>query len=236
MQMPSLSGRSVCVVGASGGLGAPVSRRLAAAGAILTLCGRDASRLESVVPGAAIVAADLTEPGTPDVIVQATLAAHGRLDGLVYAAGVVAFAPAAELPDAVLTQLFAVNTLAPMRLLHAAIPALVDSARQGREPFVANLSAVVAEQPVAGMSAYSASKAALTAFDHAAARELRRSRVRLIDVRPPHTETGLAGRPIFGSAPALPPGLTPDDVADRILAAVVGGERDLPSEAFGRHA
>ena len=56
-----MPGRSVCVVGASGGLGAPISRRLAAAGARLTLCGRDASRLESVVPGAAIVAADLAE-------------------------------------------------------------------------------------------------------------------------------------------------------------------------------
>jgi len=232
--MTSLPGRSVCVVGASGGLGAPISRRLAAAGARLTLCGRDASRLESVVPGAAIVAADLAEPGTPEIIVEASLSAHGRLDGLVFAAGIVAFGSMAELPDDVLTQLFAVNTLAPIRLLRAAAPALGESAQAGREPFVVHLSAVVAEQPMAGMAAYGASKAALSAFDHAAARELRRSKVRLIDVRPPHTETGLAHRPVFGVAPALPRGLAPDDVADRILAAVTDGERDLASEAFGR--
>jgi len=233
--MTSFAGRSVCVVGASGGLGTPISRRLAAAGARLTLCGRDASRLESVVPGAAIVAADLAEPGTPEIIVQASLAAHGGLDGVVYAAGVVAFGPASELPDQVLTQLFTINTLAPMRLLRAAAPALAHAAEEGREPFVVHLSAVVAEQPMAGMAAYAATKAALTAFDHAAARELRRSKVRLIDVRPPHTETGLANRPVFGSAPALPPGLEPDHVAARILAAVTEGERDLASEDFGPH-
>ena len=67
----------------------------------------------------------------------------------------------------------------------------------------------------------------------AAARELRRSRVRLVDVRPPHTETGLAARSIAGRARALPPGLEPDAVADRILAAIEAGERDVPAAAFG---
>ncbi|HYN57461.1 MAG TPA: SDR family NAD(P)-dependent oxidoreductase, partial [Motilibacterales bacterium] len=83
-----------------------------------------------------------------------------------------------------------------------------------------------------GMSAYSASKAGLAAFDAAAARELRRSRIRLIDARPPHTETGLADRPMFGTAPRLPTGLDPQDVAARILAGIANGETDLPSSAF----
>ena len=55
------------------------------------------------------------------------------------------------------------------------------------------------------MAAYSASKAALTAFDRVARLEARRRDIRVIDIRPPHTETGLAGRPIAGSAPKLPP-------------------------------
>jgi cyclic-di-GMP-binding biofilm dispersal mediator protein len=83
------------------------------------------------------------------------------------------------------------------------------------------------------MAAYSASKAALTAFDAAAGRELRRAGVRVIDARPPHTETGLAERPAAGQPPKLPTGLDPDAVAARIVAAIVDNERDLPSSAFG---
>ena len=62
--------------------------------------------------------------------------------------------------------------------------------------------------------------------------EARRSRVRVVDARPPHTETGLAGRPIAGTAPRLPQGLVPQAVADRILRAIVDDELDLPSTAF----
>ena len=82
------------------------------------------------------------------------------------------------------------------------------------------------------MAAYSASKAAAWAAMSAAARELRRRRIDVIDARPPHTETGLATRPLAGVAPKMPQGLTPDEVASRIVAAVVAGERDLPAESF----
>jgi cyclic-di-GMP-binding biofilm dispersal mediator protein len=189
-------------------------------------------RLEALGTGAAMVRGDLREPGTAERAVASAVAAYGRLDGLVVASGVVAFGPVGDLPDEALTDLFLVNTLAPIRLLRAALPHLTSSAVDGRSPFVVHLSAVVAEHPTAGMAAYSASKAALTAYDAAASRELRRIGIRLIDGRPPHTETGLAERPIAGTAPRLPPGLEPDTVAGRVVAALLDDERDLPSTAF----
>jgi cyclic-di-GMP-binding biofilm dispersal mediator protein len=109
---------------------------------------------------------------------------------------------------------------------------LQQSAHAGLSPFACTISAVVAEQPVAGMAAYSASKAAVTAFDAAVARELRRSGIRVLDARPPHTETGLASRPVAGQAPALPRGLEPQAVAQRIVTALLDGERDLPAASF----
>lgn len=230
--MTSLEGMSVLVVGATGGLGAPISRRLADAGAVLTLMGRDADRLATVGLDATTVAGDLRDPETAQRAVETAVRAHGRLDGVVIASGIVAFGAAADLDDAVLLDLFIVNTLGPIRVLKAATPHLAASAEQGRSPFVVTLSAVVAEQPTAGMAAYSASKAALTAFDAAAGRELRRAGIRVIDARPPHTETGLAGRPAAGEAPRLPVGLDPDAVAARVVAAVIDDERDLPSSAF----
>jgi cyclic-di-GMP-binding biofilm dispersal mediator protein len=85
---------------------------------------------------------------------------------------------------------------------------------------------------MAGMAAYSASKAAAWGAMVAATRELRRQHIDVIDIRPPHTETGLANRPIAGSAPKLPTGLDPEVVAARIVAAIRDGEKDLPVEAF----
>jgi cyclic-di-GMP-binding biofilm dispersal mediator protein len=230
----SLSGARVLVAGATGGLGAPTVRLMADRGARLTLVSRSLPRLEALaVAGARLVVADLRDPGGPASAVAAAVDAFGGLDGVVYAAGVVAFGPAVETDDETLVELFETNFLAPVRMLRAAAAHLQGSAAQGRSPFVLALSAVVAEQPVAGMAAYAASKAALTAFDAAAARELRRARIRLVDVRPPHTETGLAHRPVAGSPPALPPGLRPEQVAERIVRAVEADERDLPSGSFG---
>jgi short-subunit dehydrogenase len=82
------------------------------------------------------------------------------------------------------------------------------------------------------MAAYSATKGGLTAFDAAAAAELRRRQIRVLDIRPVHTETGLAERPIAGVPPRLPAGANPQGVARRIVRAIADDERDLPSSDF----
>ncbi|MEC5149745.1 SDR family NAD(P)-dependent oxidoreductase [Cryobacterium sp. GrIS_2_6] len=230
--MTTLPGSVVLVVGATGGLGREIARQLSAAGATLVLAGRDTARLEALgIPGT-LVTGDLTDASAVDALVARAVQATGGLDGVVNAAGVVAFGPARELGDAAMEELFAVNALAPIRLLRAAADSLTASAAAGREPFFVTLSGVVSESPTAGLAAYSASKAALAAFGQAAGRELRRSGIRMIDARPGHTETGLADRPISGVAPNFPAGLQPEAVAARIVAAIAAGERDLPSSAF----
>lgn len=230
--MADLQGHSILIVGATGVLGTLTARRLAEAGALLTLHGRDEGRVASLGIAGTAVSGDLRDEATAAGAVDAAIATHGRLDGVVIASGVVAFGAVGTVPDDVLLDLFRINAIAPIRVIQAALPHLVAAAGEGRSPFVLTISAVVAEQPTAGMAAYSASKAALTAFDTAAARELRRSGIRLIDARPPHTETGLADRPIAGAAPKLPQGLDPDAVAARMVAAIENGETDLPSSAF----
>ena len=66
----------------------------------------------------------------------------------------------------------------------------------------------------------------------ALARELRRMNVSVIDVRPPHTETGLATRPLAGQAPRLPQGLAPEAVARRIVQAIEDGQSEVPAADF----
>ena len=98
--------------------------------------------------------------------------------------------------------------------------------------FVLNISAVVADKPMPNMGAYSASKAAASALLKSVRTEARKSKIRIVDVRPPHTETGLATRPIAGQAPKLPQGLTPEAVAARIVAAITDDETDVGADQF----
>jgi len=207
----------VLVTGATGAFGGAIARELASRGARLALHGRDPARLEAVAAelGAVVAtAADLTGAGEPDRIVAASADALGGLDVAVCAVGVVAFGPAREVDDATLATLMDVNLLVPIRLTRAA------AARMERGATVVNVSAIVAEMPTAGMAAYSASKAALTAFDRASGRELRREGIRVIDVRPPHLDTGLETRPIAGEPPRLPPGRDAADWARMVADAI----------------
>ena len=223
-----LSDQRVAVVGASGALGSRIARRLAEQGVRLVLVGRDEQRLRDLGLEAPVVVGDLGDATTGDRLAETARTEFGGLDGLVNAAGIAAFGPLSETPDEVIEEVFTTNVVGPAFLLRRVLPLLTEA-----EGFVVQLSAVLAERPMPGMGAYSASKAALTALDAALRTELRRARVSVLDVRPPHTETGLADRPVHGDAPRLPTGLDPDDVAARIVTAIADGESELASDSFG---
>lgn len=216
-----LAGKKIVIVGATGVLGSRLAEHLVGAGAQVSGIVRDASLLDSATVTEHAIA-DITDTAA----LSAALTALAPFDGLINAAGVVAFGNVADLDDATLTRLFAVNSIAPIVMLRESSKHISEGG------FFANLTAVVAQQPMAGMAAYSASKAAAWGAMIAATRELRRQQIDVIDVRPPHTETGLANRPIAGTAPKLPTGLDPDAVAARIVTAIKEGERDLPVESF----
>jgi len=223
---------SVLVTGATGVLGQGIAELLRPS-VRLTVTGRDQDRLAAAsAPTDLAVAADLARSNAAPELIDSAMAAYGDLDGIVVASGAVAFGSVEDTTDDVSIRLFTINTLAPMRLLRAALPALRRSAEQGRSPYFCAISAVVAEHPVAGMPAYSASKAALSAHLAAARREVRRQGIRVIDVRPPHTETGLPERAIAGTAPQLPIGLDPSAVCTRIVAAIHNGETEVAAAEF----
>jgi cyclic-di-GMP-binding biofilm dispersal mediator protein len=216
-----LNGKHIVVVGASGVLGAEMAALLVKAGATVSAVVRGSSRLDSTVVTRHAIA-DISNSAE----LEAALQELAPFDGLINAAGIVAFGEVKELDDKTMTQLFAVNAIAPIVMLREGAKHITEGG------FFLNISAVVAQAPMAGMAAYSASKAAAWAAMVAATRELRRQQIDVIDARPPHTETGLATRPIAGAAPRLPEGLTPNFVATKIISGIQDGARDLPVESF----
>jgi NADP-dependent 3-hydroxy acid dehydrogenase YdfG len=225
----AVAGAVVVVVGAGGALGSRVARLLSDRGATIVAVGPHGDRLHAAAPpGATVVVADVRDPEAGSRVLEAVLDGHGRLDGVVLASGVVAFGDLAATDDVVIEELFLTNVVGPLWFLRRLVPALAE--HQG---FVLQISGVVAEQPLPGMAAYAASKAAMAAAGAALTRELRRVGISVCDARPPHTETGLADRAIGGTAPRFRPGLDPDVVAARLVAAIEAGETEVPSGAFG---
>ncbi|MFT7650242.1 MAG: cyclic-di-GMP-binding biofilm dispersal mediator protein [Candidatus Poriferisodalaceae bacterium] len=222
----AMAGRSVLVAGATGGLGSAIAANLARRGATLTLVSRRHDRLANLdVPGNRL-ALDLRDPQSCDAAIRAAVDHAGSLDVVVNAVGVVAFGPIEELSVDAMEELFMTNSFLPIVLAKAALGTLTEGG------VIVNISGVIAEQNLPGMAAYGASKSALRSFDEALTREVRRRKIRVIDARPPHTETGLAERPIEGKSPKMPKGLDPIAVAEIICDAIAGKTTDLPSEAF----
>jgi cyclic-di-GMP-binding biofilm dispersal mediator protein len=207
------------VAGGTGGIGSRVAALLESRGAKVTTVSRSTG-------GDNHIAADLRSPAAAGDAVEEVVSRHGRLDIVVNAVGVVAFGDAVATSVDTVEEVFLTNTFAHVFLCQAALPAM------GKGGVIVAVSGVVAEQNLPGMSVYGASKAAVRSFDEAFAREARRAGIRVIDARPPHTETGLATRAVAGIAPRFPQGLSPDTVASRIVAAIADGETDLPSSAF----
>jgi NAD(P)-dependent dehydrogenase (short-subunit alcohol dehydrogenase family) len=223
----SLDGARILIVGASGGLGQPLAAALTDRGAHLALAGRDRSRLGNLgVDASRTLAFDLADAAAAQPLITAAAEALGGLDGVVCCAGAVAFGSLDEIPLDVLRELVAVDLVGPLVLARAAIPVLP------RGGFVLNISGIVAEVPTAGLVSYSAAKAGISAGFRALAREVRPRGISIIDARPPHTETGLAGRPLHGEPPKMREGLDPSVVAERLVRAIELDERDVPASSF----
>jgi NAD(P)-dependent dehydrogenase (short-subunit alcohol dehydrogenase family) len=87
---------SVLVLGASGGIGSALARRLASAGTRLVLAGRDAARLEAVAAGTGgtTFVLDATKPAEVEAAAARAVELHGRLDGLANCVGSILLKPA----------------------------------------------------------------------------------------------------------------------------------------------
>lgn len=213
----------VLVVGASGALGGGLARRLHEQGARVVAAGRDPERTRAVAEDVG------TDPLTLDVVdveaCAATVAAAveqlGGLDLLLVTVGVAAFGKAAELDEAVAEELYAVDVLGPVALVRAAIPHLRES-----NGTVAVISAVLADLPTSGMADYSAAKAALATWLQVLRREERRS-LKVLDIRPPHLDTGLETRALAGEPPRLPAGRPAGEVVDLVLQAIREDKQEL---------
>lgn len=186
----------VLITGASTGIGAATTERLARGGwTVLAGVRRseDGERLVAQTPGGAVRALQLDITNPADLAGAATLVREdysGGLDGLVNNAGIGVGGPLELIAQEELRAQFEVNVFAQLALTQALLPAL--RAAKGRIVLVSSIGGRVA---LPFTAPYNASKHALEAFGDALRVELRRSGVQVALIEP-----GSVATPIWDKA------------------------------------
>ena len=143
----------VCVVtGSTAGIGLEIARLLKGEGARVVTCGRS----EAPQVGESLhVQADLSKEGEPERVVEAAVAAFGRLDVLVNNVGGTRYATFEQVPDDEWQALWELNVMSYVRATRAAVPHLKGGG------VIVNVSSTAGKRPSVGLSAYSVMKAAV---------------------------------------------------------------------------
>jgi 3-oxoacyl-[acyl-carrier protein] reductase len=180
----------VCVVtGASRGIGHAVGRRLCDEGARVLFVARDATALTAAADGCGgeYLAVDITAPDAAEQIVATCAEQMGGVDVLVNNAGTSRSVALDDLSEADLAEQWALNVLAPFRLMQQAAPRM--AARGGGR--IVNVSSSSGKRPGQRNVAYSVTKAALLSLSRAFADRWAGENVLVNAVAPGPVATGL---------------------------------------------
>lgn len=212
------------MVGATGGIGSAVVRRMASAGAQVHALGRQEAALAELAAatGCSAYIVDVTDEDR----VSAVLGAIGDVDILVFAAGVGGtITPFHATDRSTFEQTMAPNVIGLLNTVHAVLPPML---ARGRGHIVV-IGSIAGLHPVASPT-YAASKGAAHAFAQSLAMTLAGTGVRVTEVCPGRVNTDcvpLANRGVDlrGLEPDLEALLQPDDVAAAVMFASSTPER-----------
>lgn len=216
--------RVVLVTGGGTGIGAAVVRQLADGGDQVVICGRRLEPLQQVAEatGALAVVADVSEAAGVAAVVDETVAAFGRLDGLVLNHGIIRAGRIDDLSVEDWQDTLQVNLTGPFLMIRTALVHLL----KARGAVVA-LSSVAALRASEAMAAYSASKAGLIALTQALAVEHGPAGLRANAVCPGWTATEMGDAEMAELGQTR--GISVDD-AYRLATAVVPQRRAAAAE------
>ncbi len=201
--MGTLKGKVAVVTGASKGIGAGISRALAAEGAAVVVnYASDRAGAEKVVgdivsrDGKAVaVQADVSKAADVRRLFQETKKAFGSLDVLVNNAGIYRFDPVDTLSEAEFHRQFNTNVLGSILAVQEALKLFGPAGGS-----VVNVSSVISEIGMPGGLVYAATKAALDSVTRTLAAELAPRKIRVNTIAPGAVETeGTHAAGIIGS-------------------------------------
>lgn len=239
--MSKLDGKVAIVTGASKGIGAAIAKALGAQGASVVVNyasskeGADAVKgvIEQSGGKAIVVKGDVSKQADAKGIVDAAIAAFGRLDILVNNSGVYEWSALEDITEASFHRQFNINVLGTLLTTQAAIGHLTEGGS------VINIGSAVSTAQPAQSSVYTATKAAVDAITGVLSKELGARKIRVNSINPGIVETegsksaGFIGSPqeaLFVSQTPLGRTGQPDDIADIAVFLASDASRWLTGE------
>jgi 3-oxoacyl-[acyl-carrier protein] reductase len=214
--MGDLSGKAALITGAQQGIGKAIAIAFAQAGADVAINYLDgtaqaeevAAAVRAAGRKAVLVQGDVSATGTPAKLVEATVAAFGKIDIHVNNAGVFPRVPFLEMKESDWDFVHAINLKASCFCAQAAARAMIAAGTQGTIISMAS-SAIFGASP-RGVH-YSASKGGIVSLTRAMALELASHKIRVNAIAPGLTDTA---QPRYGH--------TEEDLAQRAAAMPLG--------------
>lgn len=225
LHLEDLADRVIIVTGAGSGIGAAVVRQLLDAGARVAAGELYPERLDDLAAQwgpdrVVVIGADVSNPASADLLIDAAVQAWGRVDSVIANAGVGFFGGVQDVDADRIRTMVDTNFLGTVWLARAAVAHFRSRAEGGD---------IVVMGSVAGLGAgggneaiYSGTKAAQIQFATSLDREVRSEGIRVAVVAPAGVNTGFAaatGR--FGErAPEDGDFIQPDDIAYAVLTTL----------------
>jgi NAD(P)-dependent dehydrogenase (short-subunit alcohol dehydrogenase family) len=218
-----VAGKVVLITGGSSGIGLAAAHKIAEAGAITIICGRDEEKLAEAKKeikdrGFDVItyAVDVASMEDCDRFVKLLIENHGGVDVLVNNAGRSIRRGIESSFDRFhdYERTMQLNYFGALRLTMGLLPKMIER----RSGHVINISSIGVLTNAPRFSAYVASKAALDAWTRCAASEFADVNIKFTTINMPLVRTPMiAPTKIYQNVPTL----TPDEAADLIAQAVV---------------
>lgn len=196
----TLRNKVALIIGGTRGIGAAITRRMAADGAAVAVIHLSraaeaatlAAELREHGSDVLTIQTDIADPGALSAAIDTVVARFGRIDILVNTAGLAITGPLEDYPADAFDRVFAVNVRAPFLAAQRVVATMPDGGR------IITIGSIVASRaPGEGATLYAASKAALIGMTRGMARDLggRSITVNLVQPGPIDTERNPADGP-----------------------------------------
>jgi NAD(P)-dependent dehydrogenase (short-subunit alcohol dehydrogenase family) len=187
--MPKLHDKIALITGGTSGIGAATAKLFQAEGATVIVTGSSVKTVEAAkadLPGIEVVVCDQADIAASKILIDQAKVTHGRIDVLFVNAGIVLPSPFDRVEEDTFDRQFNINVRGAFFIIKCAASIMSNHSA------IILTASTAASSGMAGVSVYSATKAALRSFGRTLAAELAPRNIRVNTVSPGPIET-----PIF---------------------------------------